>query len=59
MGLFYNSEKLYVGLSSKHLNEPTIATSIDIIDIKRHYYLTAGYIHVLNDKIDLKPSIIS
>ena len=45
IGLFYNSEKLYVGLSSKHVNEPTIATSIDIIDIKRHYYLTAGYLH--------------
>ena len=58
MGLFYNSEKLYVGLSSKHLNEPTIATSIDIIDIKRHYYLTAGYIHVLNEKLDLKPSLL-
>ena len=39
MGLFYNSEKLYVGLSSKHINEPTISTSIDIIDIKRHYYI--------------------
>ena len=58
MGLFYNSEKLYVGLSSKHINEPTIATSIDIIDIKRHYYLTAGYIHGLNEKLDLKPSLL-
>ena len=58
MGFFYNSEKLYVGLSSKHINEPTIATSIDIIDIKRHYYLTAGYIHGLNEKLDLKPSLL-
>jgi type IX secretion system PorP/SprF family membrane protein len=58
MGLFYNSEKLYVGLSTKHLNEPTIATSIDIIDIKRHYYLTAGYVYGLNEKVDLKPSLL-
>ena len=58
MGLFYNAEKLYVGLSSKHINEPTIATSIDIIDIKRHYYLTAGYVHGLNEKLDLKPSLL-
>ncbi len=58
MGLFYNSEKLYVGLSSNHVNEPTIATSIDIIDIKRHYYLTAGSIHELNEKMDLKPSLL-
>ena len=58
MGLFYNSEKLYAGLSTKHLNQPTIATSIDIIDIKRHYYLTAGYVHELNEKLDLMPSLL-
>ena len=58
LGLFYSSEKLYVGFSSKHLNEPTISTSVDIINFKRHYYLTSGYIHSLNDKLDLKPSIL-
>lgn len=58
-GLYFNSEKVYVGISSKHLNEPTISTSIDILDIKRHYYLTAGYIHALSEKIDLKPSILA
>ena len=58
LGFFYNSEKLYVGLSSKHLNEPTIATTLDIIDIKRHYYLSSGYEHVLNEKLDLKPSLL-
>ena len=58
LGFFYSSEKLYIGLSSKHLNEPTIATSIDIIDIKRHYYLTSGFVHVLNEKFDLKPSLL-
>ena len=58
LGLFYNSEKLYFGLSSKHINEPTIATTTDIIDIKRHYYLSAGYIHQLNEKLDLKPSLL-
>ncbi len=58
MGFFYNSEKIYIGLSSKHINEPTISTSIDIIDIKRHYYLTAGYIYELNEKLYLKPSLL-
>ena len=53
-----NSDKVYVGLSSKHINEPTIATSVDIIDVKRHYYLTAGYVHELNPKIDVKPSLL-
>ena len=58
MGLFYNSENLYLGLSSTHLNQPTISTSIDIIEIKRHYFLTAGYVHQMNEKLDLKPSIL-
>ena len=35
-----------------------IGNGIDIIDIKRHYYLTAGYIHGLNEKLDLKPSLL-
>ena len=58
MGLFYNSENLYLGLSSTHLNQPTISTSIDIIEVKRHYFLTAGYVHQMNEKLDLKPSIL-
>ena len=58
LGFFYRSEKLYLGFSSKHLNEPTISTSVDIINFKRHYYLTSGYIQSLNDKFDLKPSIL-
>ena len=58
MGLYYNSDNIYVGISSTHINEPTISTSIDIFDVKRHYYLTAGYIKELNEKINLKPSIL-
>ena len=58
LGFFYRSEKLYLGISSKHLNEPSISTSVDIINFKRHYYLTSGYIQSLNDKFDLKPSIL-
>lgn len=57
-GLHYKSEKVYIGLSSKHLNQPTISTTVDIIDIKRHYYLTAGYIQTISTKLDFKPSIL-
>jgi type IX secretion system PorP/SprF family membrane protein len=57
-GLFYNSDNLYIGLSSTHINEPTIATTLDIFDVKRHYYLTTGYIHELSEKINLKPSLL-
>ncbi|MEC8610631.1 MAG: type IX secretion system membrane protein PorP/SprF [Bacteroidota bacterium] len=57
-GVHYHSDKIYLGLSTKHLNQPTISTSVDIIDIKRHYYLTAGYLQTINTKIDFKPSIL-
>jgi len=57
-GLYFNSDKIYVGISSKHINQPSISTSVDIFDVKRHYYLTAGYIHELNSKLNLKPSLL-
>lgn len=58
LGLYYNSDKMYVGLSSKHLNEPTISSGSNIINIKRHYYLTAGYLHEINTSFLLKPSLL-
>ena len=58
IGLYYNSQKIYVGLSSTHINQPTISTSMDIIDFKRHYYFTAGYLHQLNERLHLKPSLL-
>ena len=56
-GLYYNSDKIYVGLSSTHLNEPTIASSEDLLNVERHYYLTAGYLHELSPELMLKPSV--
>ena len=57
-GLYYNSDKMYVGLSSRHLNEASLVDSKGLIELKRHYYLMAGYIHTLSSEFDLKPSIL-
>lgn len=56
-GLHYKSEKLYVGLSTKHLNEGTLLSETDILQLKRHYYLTSGYLYKINEKFDLMPSL--
>jgi type IX secretion system PorP/SprF family membrane protein len=57
-GLYYNSDKMYVGLSTRHLNEASIEDSKGLIELKRHYYLTAGYVYPLASNLDLKPSIL-
>ena len=57
-GLYYNNEKMYIGLSSRHLNESSLVDVAGVIDLKRHYYLTAGYSHELASNLELKPSVL-
>ena len=56
-GFFYKSEKVYLGLSSTHINQPTIESSSELMSMARHYYLSAGYNHELNSQMILMPSI--
>ena len=35
--------KVYLGLSSTHVNQPTIESSSELISMARHYYLSDGY----------------
>ena len=56
-GLYYTSEKIYMGVSSTHINEPLVASSEDLLQVERHYYLTAGYIHELSPLLVLMPSV--
>ena len=56
-GLYYNSEDVYMGLSSTHLAEPTIETDDGDIPLERHYFLIAGYYYYLNPNLSLNPSI--
>ena len=57
-GVYYNTQDVYIGISSAHLTEPTIEWS-DGQDYKmeRHYFLIAGYTHDLNPMLLLHPSI--
>lgn len=58
LGLYYQSDKMYVGLSTRHLNEAELVDATAIIDLERHYYLTAGYVHELASNLELKPSVL-
>ena len=60
-GVYYNTQDIYVGISSSHMTEPTIEWNegniINTLDLSRHYFLIAGYTHDLNPSLLLHPSI--
>jgi len=57
-GIYYNTQDVYVGLSTAHITEPTIEWSDgQDYDMSRHYFLIAGYYYFLNPNISLNPSI--
>ncbi len=59
-GLFYNTENLYFGLSSSHLNQPEIKyVDKNASYISRHYYAVAGYrLQMPNPAFEIMPSVI-
>ncbi len=50
-GLYYNSDKLYVGASMSHIGEGTIDFGDFKSELARHYYGMIGY------RIDISPSL--
>ena len=57
-GVYYNTQDVYIGISSAHLTEPTIEwTNGQDFNTERHYFLIAGYTHDLNPVLLLHPSI--
>ena len=57
-GVYYNTEDVYVGISTSHISEPTIEWSDgQEYTLERHYFLIAGYYYWLNPNISLNPSI--
>ena len=57
-GIYYNTQDVYVGLSSAHMTEPTVEWSDGKdFDLTRHYFLIAGYYHELSSLLSLNPSI--
>jgi len=57
-GIYYNTQDVYIGISSAHMTEPTIEWSDgQNFDLSRHYFLIAGYYHEINPVLSLNPSI--
>ncbi len=62
-GVFYKTNRYYVGISSTHLNNPnrrlTAYKAENPAVTARHYYLTAGYTFEVDEKFKVTPSIIN
>ena len=61
LGAFYNTDKLYVGVSTTHLNQTSFDYPEDVAESKlvRHYYLLAGYnIQLSNPMFEILPSMM-
>ena len=61
LGAFYNTDKLYVGLSTTHLNQTSFDYPEDVAESRlvRHYYLMAGYnIQLSNPMFEIMPSMM-
>ena len=57
-GLYYNTEDVYIGLSTMHLTEPTLEYENGTeYSLERHYFLIAGYYYFINPNLSLNPSI--
>lgn len=63
-GLYYNTDKFYIGASLPHLlnntlqNNSALVTNEVIAREYLHLFLTAGYVFDLNDDLKLKPSFL-
>ena len=57
-GIYYNTQDIYVGISSSHLTAPTVDWSDGKqYPLERHYFLISGYYHQVNPVLSLNPSI--
>tara|TARA_B100000401_G_scaffold437199_1_gene382257 strand:- start:1053 stop:1976 length:924 start_codon:yes stop_codon:yes gene_type:complete len=57
-GIYYNTQDVYIGLSTAHISEPKIELSgSGSFNLKRHYFMIAGYYYSLNPNLSLNPSI--
>lgn len=59
-GIYYNSEKLYAGISVPYLASNFLATKYvaNRLELKNHYFFTAGYVATINENLKFKPSAL-
>ncbi len=56
-GVFYRADKLYMGLSSTHITEPSLNFDKGQPFLKRQYHFTAGYnLQLANPLYEVRPS---
>ena len=59
LGAFYNTNKLYFGISTTHLNAPKIKYNTGNTTAERMFYVTSGYSYQLNNPLfELVPSLL-
>ena len=61
LGAYYNTDNLYVGISTTHLNQTSFDYPEDVAETKliRHYYLLAGYnIQLTNPMFEIRPALM-
>ena len=63
VGFYLYTKDYYVGFSAPKLVETDLAnadnTEGEVSELKRHYFLSAGYIYTLNSDWKFKPSLIN
>ncbi len=56
-GIYYNTQDVYIGISSSHMTEPEVEWSDkQIKNLERHYFLISGYFHEINSRFSISPS---
>ncbi|MFN0047734.1 MAG: PorP/SprF family type IX secretion system membrane protein, partial [Cytophagales bacterium] len=62
-GVFYKTNRYYLGISSTHLNNPgrtiTAYKADNPATTARHYYFTAGYTFEVDEKFKVTPSTVN
>jgi len=57
-GMYFNTQDMYIGISSTHMTEPTIEWSDgEKYSLERHYFLISGYYYEINSILSLNPSL--
>jgi type IX secretion system PorP/SprF family membrane protein len=61
LGAYYNTDNMYVGLSTTHLNQTSFDYPEELAETRliRHYYLVAGYnFQLANPMFEIMPSLM-
>ncbi len=59
LGVFYSTEKIFIGISTTHLNQARISYEDASTYLVRHYYMTAGYtLQLTNPLFEIMPTFV-